>query len=146
MNGQNSENILSALVKNLGDEDSYGESDEDEGSFVFEVERDDGPLVQKAQLGVVEGGIDLPQEEYPYGMLMELPLAISVELGRTEVTAQSFLSLSTGSMIELDKLSGEPVDVYVNGQKFAAGEVVVVGENFGIRITRLVDTSGSPDN
>jgi len=143
MNDQNAGDILSTLVKSLGDGDSSEEPDEDEESFEFEGERDGGPLIQKAQLGIVEGAIDTSQEEYPYGMLMELPLEISVELGRTEVGTQNFLRLRTGSVIELDKLAGEPVDLFVSGRKFAVGEVVVVGDSFGIRITRLVDKERS---
>jgi len=71
-------------------------------------------------------------------MLMDLEMPINIELGRTKQTIKSILQLGQGSIIELDKLSGDPVDVYINDRKFAEGEVVVVDENFGVRITEIV--------
>jgi flagellar motor switch protein FliN/FliY len=71
-------------------------------------------------------------------MLMDLSLPIVIELGRTSMFIKDILNLTPGSIIELDKLSGDPVDIYVNDKKFAEGEVVVIDENFGVRITELV--------
>lgn len=71
-------------------------------------------------------------------MLMDLRLPIVIELGRTTMFIKDILKLSSGSIIELDKLSGDPVDIYVNEKKFAEGEVVVIDENFGVRITELI--------
>jgi flagellar motor switch protein FliN/FliY len=71
-------------------------------------------------------------------MLMDLRLPITIELGRTAMFIKDILKLSPGSIIELNKLSGDPVDVYINEKKFAEGEVVVIDENFGVRITELV--------
>jgi len=71
-------------------------------------------------------------------MLMDLEMPITIELGRTKLTIKNILKLGQGSIIELDKLSGDPVDVYINDRKFAEGEVVVVDENFGVRITEIV--------
>jgi flagellar motor switch protein FliN/FliY len=70
--------------------------------------------------------------------LLDIPLDISVELGRTNMTLKQVLDLGSGSLIELDKLTGEPVDILVNGKVIAEGEVVVIGENFGIRITKIL--------
>ncbi len=70
--------------------------------------------------------------------LLDIPLDISVELGRTSMTLKQVLDLGSGSLIELDKLTGEPVDILVNGKVIAEGEVVVIGENFGIRITKIL--------
>jgi flagellar motor switch protein FliN/FliY len=67
-----------------------------------------------------------------------VPLQISVELGRTNKTIKDILNFSQGSIVELDKLAGEPVDMLVNGKLFAKGEVVVIDENFGVRITDIV--------
>ena len=72
------------------------------------------------------------------GMLMDLDLPISVELGRIRMMVKDILELGPGALIELNKFSGEPVDIYVNDKKFAEGEVVVVEQNFGVRITALV--------
>ncbi len=71
-------------------------------------------------------------------MLMDLRLPITIELGRTSMFIKDILKLSPGSIVELDKLSGDPVDIYVNEKKFAEGEVVVIDENFGVRITDLI--------
>lgn len=71
-------------------------------------------------------------------LILDVPLQISVELGRTNKTIKEILSFAAGSIIELDKLAGEPVDMLVNGKLFARGEVVVIDENFGVRITDIV--------
>ena len=71
-------------------------------------------------------------------LILDVPLNVSVVLGRTKKTIKDILDLSTGSLIELDKLAEEPVEVLVNGKKIAYGEVVVVDENFGVRITSIV--------
>lgn len=71
-------------------------------------------------------------------LLYDLPLPVSVELGRTRLPVQEILSLGRGSVVQLDRLAGEPVDLYVGDRKFAQGEVVVLGEQFGVRITRIL--------
>ena len=72
------------------------------------------------------------------GLILDVPLQITVELGRTKKSIKEVLELSNGSIVELDKLAGEPVDVHVNGKWLAKGEVVVIDENFGVRITDIV--------
>lgn len=74
-------------------------------------------------------------------LILDVPLDISVVLGRTKKSIKDILSLSTGSLIELDKLAEEPVEILVNGKKIAYGEVVVVDENFGVRITSIVSNA-----
>jgi flagellar motor switch protein FliN/FliY len=71
-------------------------------------------------------------------LLMDVPLQISVELGRTRMNVRQVLELQSGSVVELDRLAGEPVDVVVNDRLMARGEVVVVDDKFGIRITEIV--------
>ena len=71
-------------------------------------------------------------------MLYDLRLPVLVELGRTKMSIQEVLTLARGSVIELDRLVGEPVDIIVSDRLFAQGEVVVLGEQFGVRITRIV--------
>lgn len=71
-------------------------------------------------------------------MLLDIPLEVSVELGRTKIAIRDMIQLGPGSIIELDKLIGEPVDLLVNDNLIAKGEVVVFDENFGIRITDIV--------
>ncbi|MEC1260877.1 flagellar motor switch phosphatase FliY [Bacillus swezeyi] len=71
-------------------------------------------------------------------MLMDIPLSVTVELGRTNRSVKEVLELSSGSIIELDKLAGEPVDILVNQRVVAKGEVVVIDENFGVRVTDIL--------
>lgn len=79
-----------------------------------------------------------PQERANLELLFDVTLPLVVELGRTRLSVREILDLGPGSIIELDKLAGEPVDLYVNDVLFARGEVVVIEENFGIRITEIV--------
>lgn len=74
-------------------------------------------------------------------LLLDVPLQVTVELGRTKRSVQEILSLSSGSIIELDKLAGEPVDILVNNKLIAKGEVVVIDENFGVRVTDIISQS-----
>ncbi|WP_112180852.1 MULTISPECIES: flagellar motor switch phosphatase FliY [Paraliobacillus] len=97
--------------------------------------------IQNASFSAFEN-VDLPQnEKRNLGMLMDIPLQVTVELGRTKRTVKDILELSSGSIIELDKLAGEPVDIHVNNKLIAQGEVVVIDENFGVRVTDIVSQS-----
>ena len=78
------------------------------------------------------------QGEVPLSMLLDLSLPVSIELGRTKMTVQEILRLGRGSVIQLERLAGEPVDIYVGDRRFAQGEVVVIDEHFGIRLTSVV--------
>jgi flagellar motor switch protein FliN/FliY len=71
-------------------------------------------------------------------LLLDVPLELTVELGRTRLTIENVLSLQSGSVIELDKIAGDPLDILLNGRLVARGEAVVVGEKFGIRVTSIV--------
>ncbi len=72
-------------------------------------------------------------------LLMDIVLPVSIELGRTKMYVKDILELERGSIIELDKMAGEPIDLFINNKKMAEGEVVVVDKHFGIRITNLID-------
>lgn len=74
-------------------------------------------------------------------MIMDIPVQLSVELGRTRLTIKNILQLGQGSVVELDGLAGEPMDVYVNGYLIAQGEVVVVDDKYGIRVTDIITPS-----
>ena len=69
---------------------------------------------------------------------MDISLELSVELGKTKKQIKEILELTNGSLVELNKLAGEPVDILVNGNHLAKGEVVVIDENFGVRVTEIV--------
>jgi flagellar motor switch protein FliN len=84
--------------------------------------------------------------EVPLAMLMDLTLPVSIELGRTSMTVQEVLRLGRGSVVQLDRLAGEPIDIYVGDRRFAEGEVVVLGEHFGIRITRIISRQTVGEN
>ncbi|WP_295156157.1 flagellar motor switch protein FliN [uncultured Brachyspira sp.] len=72
-------------------------------------------------------------------LLMDVSINVIVELGRAKLSVREILSLGEGSIIELQKLSGEPIDLLVNGKLIAKGEVVVIDESFGVRITDIID-------
>jgi flagellar motor switch protein FliN len=78
-------------------------------------------------------------EDTNLNLLLDIPLKVTVELGRTHKVIKDILELSQGSIIELDKLAGEPVDILVNNKLIAKGEVVVIDENFGVRVTDIVN-------
>jgi flagellar motor switch protein FliN/FliY len=88
-----------------------------------------------------EGEAQESQESQHLDFLEDVFLPVSIELGRTRMQIQDIISLDKGSLIEFDKLAGETVDLLVNDKKFAEGEVVVIDERFGIRITGLYKTA-----
>ena len=94
-----------------------------------EVQKASFQPLQQSQVYSAPKNIDL---------IMDVPLDISVVLGRTKKNIKEILNLGTGSLIELDRLAEEPVEILVNGKKVAYGEVVVVDENFGVRITSII--------
>ncbi len=77
-------------------------------------------------------------EDVNLDVILDVPVTLSMELGRTQIDIRNLLQLNQGSVVELDRLAGEPLDVMVNGTLIAHGEVVVVNERFGIRLTDVV--------
>ncbi len=96
------------------------------------------PTVQEAAFSNFESSTLSKQEHRNLDMLLDVPLKVTVELGRTKQSISDILDLSAGSIIELDKLAGEPVDILVNEKLVAEGEVVVIEENFGVRVTDII--------
>ena len=96
------------------------------------------PLIEEVELEQLLPFDADPSSETDIGLLLEVPLSISVELGRTSLTIRELLALGQGSILQLDRHAGEPVDVLVNGKRLARGEVVVIDEDFGIRVTEVV--------
>lgn len=109
------------------------------------------PEANAGQGGVLAGDAPKPFSSMPSGsgdlpthdinMVLDIPVQLSVELGRTKVPIKHILQLGQGSVVELDALAGEPMDVLVNGYLIAQGEVVVVNDKFGIRLTDVVTPS-----
>ena len=100
------------------------------------------PEVKPAQIfpsfGEADGKASMLSE---LDMILDIPVQISVELGRTRITIKNLLQLAHGSVVELDAMAGEPMSVFVNGTLIAQGEVVVVNDKFGIRLTDIITPS-----
>ncbi|MBD2845278.1 flagellar motor switch phosphatase FliY [Paenibacillus sp. IB182496] len=94
--------------------------------------------VQPVQFANFQGAPYVQADDTNLNLLLDIPLRVTVELGRTQKQIKEILELSQGSIIELDKLAGEPVDILVNNKLIAKGEVVVIDENFGVRVTDIV--------
>jgi flagellar motor switch protein FliN/FliY len=110
---------------------------ETEQTAVTEAEPNPKEIVHvEEQMPATKAGI--PQDNLP--LLMDVSLEVTVEIGRKEMKFGDILQLAKGSLIELNKLADEPVDILVNRSKVAEGEVVVIDEHFGVRITRVLNT------
>lgn len=105
---------------------------EESAAHAVDLEEFDEPAPKP--VGGIEGRPDLD-------VILDIPVTISMEVGRTAITIRNLLQLNQGSVIELDRLAGEPLDVLVNGTLIAHGEVVVVNEKFGIRMTDVISPS-----
>jgi len=102
------------------------------------ISAEEAPSVQSVSFQPLSASQESIEKIGNLDLLKDVPIQISVELGRTRMLIKDLLALSSGSIIELDKLAGEPVDILVNGKLIAKGEVVVIDENFGVRITEII--------
>ncbi|MFT5726653.1 MAG: flagellar motor switch protein FliN/FliY [Desulforhopalus sp.] len=105
---------------------------------IKELLREDGP----SQSGNSMKGNNKRNLEFLY----DIPLNISVEVGRSKIKLKDLLKMGEGYVLELDKLAGEPLDLYVNSKLIAKGEAVMVGEKFGIRLTDVISTADRIEN
>lgn len=108
------------------------------------------PEAEAAPVGGGSGLVDLPRFDPPApsfstaegasGLVRvrDIPLEVTVELGRTRLLIRDILDLTPGAIIELDKVAGEPVDLFANGMLVARGEVIVIDDNFGVRVTEII--------
>ncbi len=94
--------------------------------------------VQPAQFQTFTNYVMPPAAQENMGLIMDVPLEVTVELGRTKKSISNILDFAPGTIIELDKIAGEPIDVLVNGKFVAKGEVVVIEESFGVRVTEII--------
>jgi flagellar motor switch protein FliN len=119
----------------------YGMGYGEQGGVYFDQPKNRGPVnVQPAHFQAFdESRISI--EKKNISLIMDVPLQVTVELGRTNKLIKDILEFGPGSVIELDKLAGEPVDILVNGKGIAKGEVVVIDESFGVRITDIIHPS-----
>jgi len=115
--------------------------DEDTGADLSGVheqqEQTFGSTLEETE-GRTVSALTLPEEAQNLEILLDIPLEISVELGRVKMLMKDVADLGSGSIVEIDKAAGEPVDVLVNGRLVAKGEVVVIEDNFGVRITEIL--------
>lgn len=118
--------------------------DNDTAHFVLNVPQSEPEEEEPAFPRLEEGGHPASRpsalsDTEGLGLLMDIPLEISVELGRVKMLVKDVVELGTGSIVEIDKAAGEPVDVMVNGRLVARGEVVVIEDNFGVRLTEILN-------
>ena len=97
-----------------------------------------GMNVQKADLTTLQDTSRTGDPDINLDVILDVPVTISMEIGSTKINIRNLLQLNQGSVVELDRLAGEPLDVKVNGTLIAHGEVVVVNEKFGIRLTDII--------
>jgi flagellar motor switch protein FliN len=96
------------------------------------------PGYTRAQFGELGAGAPGASGDVSLDLILDVAVTISLEVGRTKITVRELLGLTQGSILELDRLAGEPLDVLVNGRCVARGEVVVVNDKFGIRLIEVV--------
>ncbi len=97
-----------------------------------------GGEFQQVQAKPLENNVEPGSGDVKLDVILDIPVTIAMEIGRTKLSIRNLLQLNQGSVVELDRLAGEPMDVLVNGTLVAHGEVVVVNEKFGIRLTDVV--------
>lgn len=122
-------------------------SEDDWGAAIAEQERADAAANANVNAPAVAGAslfkdfgakTSQPETHNDIDFILDIPVQLTVELGRTKIAIKNLLQLAQGSVVELDGLAGEPMDVLVNGCLIAQGEVVVVNDKFGIRLTDIV--------
>ena len=136
------EKYKEAKIPNYKAVKSYSEEDKKNKAPQYDA-YDDAPVtIQPVKFSSFDNLPHVSGEGKNLDLLMDIKLKLTVELGRTELPIKKVLELSRGSVIELDKVAGEPVELYANGKLIANGEVVVIEDNFGLRITSIL----SPDH
>jgi flagellar motor switch protein FliN/FliY len=115
-----------AAMAEQADAESESDGGDDDGVRVAELDElsDDAPITQ--------------EEKKKLDTILDIPVTISMEVGRSQISIRNLLQLNQGSVVELDRVAGEPLDVLVNGTLIAHGEVVVVNDKFGIRLTDVI--------
>ncbi len=127
-----------------------GEALADEWAAAMEESGDDGESEDDVQPAPMEefdasapakGNFEIKEGAPELDVILDIPVSISMEVGNTQIPIRNLLQLNQGSVIELDRLAGEPLDVLVNGTLIAHGEVVMVNDKFGIRLTDVISQS-----
>ena len=118
------DNWAAAMAEQADAEAAEGEGGEDVQVAELDELTDDAPITQ--------------EEKKKLDTILDIPVTISMEVGRSQISIRNLLQLNQGSVVELDRVAGEPLDVLVNGTLIAHGEVVVVNDKFGIRLTDVI--------
>jgi len=128
-----------------GEEDPWADAlaEQADGEDKSEADLSAAEAIQAAGLSELVDASEIAEElgggeSVNLDMILDIPVVISMEIGRTQISIRNLLKLNQGSVVELDRLAGEPLDVLVNGTLIAHGEVVVVNEKFGIRLTDVI--------
>jgi flagellar motor switch protein FliN len=104
----------------------------------------DAPTPVAASNGSTASGLDAAAGQVDLSRLSDIPMELSVEIGRTHMTVGETLDLRVGSVVTLERLAGETADLLVNGSAIARGEVVVIDEQYGLRVTEILDAEHEP--
>jgi len=133
------------MANETDNNETSGAAEDDWAAAMAEQAIVDAPSALNAQpakifpaFGETDGKASMMNE---LDMILDIPVQIAVELGRTKITIKNLLQLAHGSVVELDAMAGEPMSVFVNGTLIAQGEVVVVNDKFGIRLTDIITPS-----
>ena len=117
---------------------SETEQQVDANAAAGEAPQEDGKAFQQVAAKQLNESRNGEAGDVKLDVILDIPVTISMEIGRTQVSIRNLLQLNQGSVVELDRLAGAPMDVLVNGTLVAHGEVVVVNEKFGIRLTAVI--------
>ncbi|HET8710058.1 MAG TPA: flagellar motor switch protein FliN [Spongiibacteraceae bacterium] len=142
MSDENDQDKLAAEWAAAMEEQGDGSQDDIDALLAASDDAPEVPSPQRAELDEFDPSVRNQRPGAPdLDVILDIPVRISMEVGNTEITIRNLLQLNQGSVIELDRLAGEPLDVLVNGTLIAHGEVVVVNEKFGIRMTDVISPS-----
>jgi len=139
-NAGNVNEVQSLLSRDRADELNFTEIDRESTDAHHTRDRPGEPL-EEPRFRELKKTSDEKERSRELDFVMDIPLEISVEIGRARMLIGDMLKLGQGSVIELNRLSGEPVDIFVNNKLIARGEVVVSGEKFGVRIIDIISPS-----
>ena len=120
------------------DENETNDGAEHEGAAVEVADVEQAGVEAASFDEVSDKGISSNDSELNLDVILDVPVTISMEVGNTKISIRNLLQLNQGSVVELDRLAGEPMDVLVNGTLIARGEVVVVNDKFGLRLTDII--------
>lgn len=137
------EDIVESVMD--GQSETTSDADADWGAALEEQATEQGESELQAEQvpmqALVEGGAGPTMEDVNLDVILDIPITISMEVGSSKISIRNLLKLNQGSVVELERLAGEPLDVMVNGTLIAHGEVVVVNEKYGIRLTDVISAA-----